>query len=264
MPQLNQHIHSVPGFLAMQVEERARVLLQFINAHFPKAQSVHRKNILNVDALRGWLVNREELGPLRSALTEAWIWLEREILVAPHPDQDRDWVYVTERGQTFLQRGSAVEWNAAGLLLRERLDPVLAEEIGAAFRRGDFTRAVGNAFLTVELRVRKLANIGDANVKPRDLAWLAFRPEDPPSGKPPGRIADPVEEKDEAEGTCDLFSGAMRRFRNPHLHARLPVNTAEEAIRLIQFADLLLTMAEDHAEAAKGRAQVGGDTPPIS
>ena len=41
-------------------------------------------------------------------MSESWMWLEREGLVAPDPDsdhRDRDWVFVTRRGRKLNESG---------------------------------------------------------------------------------------------------------------------------------------------------------------
>jgi hypothetical protein len=141
-----------------------------------------------------------------------------------------------------------VAWSAAGLLLRETLDPELASEIGAAWRRGNFTRAVGNAFLTVELRVRKLSGIGDEKINPQDLMGKVFADK--------GALRHPAHDKSKAEAVRALFQAAMGRYRNPHLHDSESVETAAAGMRRIQFADLLLTTAEDHAKAARSTTRI--------
>ena len=174
------------------------------------------------------------------------MWLERELLIAPSPEQDRDWVFLTERGRAFLDHPAPLEWTAAELLLREHLDPEVAADIGPPFRQGKFTRAVGLAFLRVELRVRALAGIGESRVQPVDLMAMAFKDDGP--------LRDPGEGPAEAKAVRELFQGAMGRFRNPHLHEQRSVNSPGEAIRRIQLADLLLALAEAHARAHKAQA----------
>jgi hypothetical protein len=49
---------------------------------------------------------REYAGPRREdvakAMTEAWIWLEREGMIAPRPNSNkRDQIYVTQKGQAL-------------------------------------------------------------------------------------------------------------------------------------------------------------------
>ena len=46
-------------------------------------------------------------------------------------------------------------------------------------------------------------------------------------------------EKDEQQGYCDLFTGAMEAFRNPMSHENIELSK-EDAIRKLLFVSLLM------------------------
>lgn len=232
--------------MALPLEERAQVLLKYIAAVLAHGRA-HRGNLTMRDSLAP-VASGADVRDLQIAVMEAWVWLEREILILPTPDAHGDgWVIMTKRGRELLEHGSPIEWKASETLREQSvsMDPELASEIGAAFRRADFTRAVGNAFLTVELRVRRLARVTDERIDPGDLMAREFN-----DG---GKLRIPTQHDSQAKAVRMLFQGAMLRFRNPHLHGSEPVATAAEAVRLIQFADLLLTLAAEHAASGSPR-----------
>jgi hypothetical protein len=88
MANIQDYIKDPGIFLSLPVEERAHVLMQYIVAYLSSNRSVHRNNTVNPSTLRqqfpGFPLER-----LQTSMTEAWIWLEREILIAPKPEQDR-------------------------------------------------------------------------------------------------------------------------------------------------------------------------------
>ncbi len=243
MANVRDFIPNATAFMTLPIEERAQVLLRYIAAVLAHGRA-HRGNLTMRDNLAP-VAEGVDVRDLQIAVMEAWVWLEREILILPTPDTHGDgWVIMTKRGRDLLESASPVEWRASEVF-RERsadLDPELVAETGAAFRRADFTRAVGNAFLTVELRIRRLARVTDERVNPGDLMAREFN-----DG---GSLRIPGQPDSQAKAVRMLFQGAMLRFRNPHLHGSEPVSTAAEAVRLIQFADLLLAIAAEHAAGA--------------
>jgi hypothetical protein len=80
------------------------------------------------------------------AITEAWVWLEREGLIAPQPGQTGDFVFVTRRGNKFRETPGVINFKAASLLPSETLDPTLVRKVRAPFLREDYELAIFGAF----------------------------------------------------------------------------------------------------------------------
>jgi hypothetical protein len=71
--------------LALEPEELAGVLLAFLNSSPASQQAVfNRYNLfLHTELVQGYPPNKH--AQLKDALMEAWVWLEREGLLAPKP-----------------------------------------------------------------------------------------------------------------------------------------------------------------------------------
>ena len=73
---------------------------------------------------------------IATAVSEAWMWLEKEGLIAPFPGQvDRDKVFVTNRGRVFRKMGDPKRFKAARYLPHEVLDPQLVAKTRPPFLR---------------------------------------------------------------------------------------------------------------------------------
>ena len=96
---------------------------------------------------------------------EAWVWLEREGLIAPRPgEQTHGWVFITRRGALLKKATDLAAFRKANLLPKALLHPVIAQKVWSAFLRGEYDTAVFQAFKEVEVAVRNAS--GSA---PRDL-----------------------------------------------------------------------------------------------
>ena len=174
---------------------------------------------------------------IAKAVTEAWVWLEREGLIAPIPgDTSGNWIFVTRRGKKFRETSNVQKFKAANLLPQKTLDPQLAGKVRSPFLRGDYESAIFEAFKEVEIRVRQLAGLG-----PEDLGVTlmrkAFKPER-------GILTDPEQTPAEQQGIVELFAGAIASFKNPSSHRDVNITEPEEAVELIMFADLLIRIVE--------------------
>jgi hypothetical protein len=89
--------------------------------------------------------------------TEAWVWLEREMFLAPKPGEKGDWVFITRRGRKVLESQDFNTYKETYLLPSENLDPILTRKVKPAFISGDCDTAVFQAFKEVEVRVRTKA-----------------------------------------------------------------------------------------------------------
>ena len=71
---------------------------------------------------------------MSEAFTEAWIWLERELMLAPLRG-NRDWLYITKRGKTLFEHGELEAYLRADLLQAMVLAPVLARKVRPTYMR---------------------------------------------------------------------------------------------------------------------------------
>jgi len=180
------------------------------------------------------------------AISEAWMWLEKEILLAPDPrvDRMRDWVIITRRGLSLL-KDSGMDIHTylrSNFLPKEVLDPVLVTAVRPLFLKGDYDTAVFRAFKEVEVRVRKAAQLGP-EILGANLMDRAFNPKD-------GLLTDKQAVHSEQEATHHLFRGAIGLFKNPSSHREVNWEDPFECAELIMFADYLLRLVRKRSEEA--------------
>lgn len=85
------------ALLALEPEELAGVVLQHLASQGPRASDLNRYNFGLEHTVKGY--PREKQDAASKALMEAWVWLEREGLLAPRPGDSGDWVFITRRGE---------------------------------------------------------------------------------------------------------------------------------------------------------------------
>ena len=168
---------------------------------------------------------------------EAWIWLEREGLIAPRPGQTgRDWIYITCRGIELENHTDFDTYRKASILPTKFLDPNLVRKVRPMFIRGDYEPAVFQAFKEVEVRVREAASLPDEIIGV-PLMRKAFDPKD-------GPLTDQSLLTAEREAISHLFAGAIGLFKNPTSHRHVELNDPAETAELILFANYLLRIVE--------------------
>lgn len=94
----------------------------------------------------------------KSALAEAWQWLERKGLLGPNVGQATGWQSITRAGRKVVEEGEPA---LARLRAAERLDvdlhPSLELLARPQFLMGSYEMAVLEAFKAVEVRLRQLS-----------------------------------------------------------------------------------------------------------
>ena len=112
-------IPDAEALLALEPEELAGPLLQDLN-NLPQGSGgqLNRYNYTLPHTLTGFPADQQHA--IAEAITEAWVWLEREGLLAPKPGSQGEWVYITGRGRKLAaaEDVEAREPQQDGLVLR--------------------------------------------------------------------------------------------------------------------------------------------------
>lgn len=115
----------------------------------------------------------------------------------------------------------------------EKFHPRVIEASGKLFADGHFSRAVSEAFVSVEVRVRSLLGSEQSGTKLMDEAF---------GGKEPKlsiALHDGRSGQDEQAGFHALFRGAMLGIRNPGAHELAGEQDPQEALEYLALASLL-------------------------
>lgn len=115
----------------------------------------------------------------------------------------------------------------------ENFHPRVIEAAGKLFADGHFQRAVTEAFVSLEVRVRGLLGSENSGTKLMDEA---FAGKDPKLGVSTheGRSG-----QDEQAGFHSIFRGVMLGIRNPNAHELSVEQDPQEALEYLAFASLL-------------------------
>jgi len=167
-------------------------------------------------------------------LMEAWVWLEREGLVAPTPGEQGDWMYVTDRGRKIVTSEDFTAYRQAALF-PGHFDPVLVRMVRPLFLRGDYETAVFRALKEVEVRVRAKGAFTNDDFGV-DLMKKAFGPTGP--------LTDKKAPKAEQDRVRELFTGALGAFKNPASHREVRFDDPSEVIDVLSLANQLLRIVD--------------------
>lgn len=233
MRSISEIVPNPEDLLALEPEEVAGVLLQYIMGE-SQLDRVNRYNITRQpDVVRGYDQKFHER--VRFALMEAWISLEREGILAPNPDTDRENVFVTRRGRLLKDRTGFASYRRANLLPQALLHPQIAGKVYSLFLRGDYDTAVFQGFKEVEVAVRSAAKLG-----PTDIGTALMRKAFQPGTGP---LSDTSQVNAEQQALSDLFAGAIGSYKNPTSHRKVAVG-AEEAVEMLMLASHLLRIVD--------------------
>ena len=225
------------SLLSLEPEELAGVVLQHLNS-LPESGSgqLNRYNFSLPHTVQEYPpAYRDQIS---RALMEAWVWLEREGLLAPKPGSQGEWVFITRRGKKLTTAEDLKAYRRGDVLPRRLLHPRLAQKVWASFLRGDYDTAVFQAFKEVEVRVREAGSFADIDIGVI-LMRKAFEPEK-------GPLSDTSAPKAEQEALAHLFAGAIGSYKNPHSHRSVNIE-AGEAAEMIMLANHLLNIVEKRA-----------------
>lgn len=236
---LEQHFPSLETALQLEAEELAIPLLRCLIQE-DESGSVGILNLHNfagtgaIDAYAG-----DKGDEVVKAITEAWIWLEREGMIAPNAKLGIEWKYVTKRGRELAAGSDVSKYIKSNIIPRNSLDPALASKVLPLFIRGDYDTAVFQAFKEVEIRVRKASGLPE-ELLGTDLMRKAFHLNE-------GQLADKNRHPAEQQATSDLFAGAIGLFKNPSSHRDVNWEDPVECAELIYLANNLLRIIEKHS-----------------
>lgn len=175
---------------------------------------------------------------VQRALMEAWAYLEREVFIAPDPDDPaHGWFFVTRRGNQLQTKEDYRSFRHAGIFPKTSIHSLIVERCYSSFLLGDYETAVFKAFKTVEVRVREVSKYDSASLGV-DLARKAFHPQTGPLTD----LNEPVAEREALQG---LFAGALGRFKNPSSHRHVAMTDAAQTVELLQLASHLLRIVDD-------------------
>lgn len=226
------------ALLALEPEELAGVVLEHLNLLSQSGSGqLNRYNFSLPHTVEEY--PRQYQSRISQALMEAWVWLEREGLIAPKPGSQGEWVFVTRRGKKITKASDLETYRRADILPKRILHPVIAQKVWSPFIRGDYDTAVFQAFKEVEVRVREVGGFGNEDIGV-SLMRSAFDPNK-------GPLADNNLPAAEREALSHLFAGAIGSYKNPHSHRNVTIDPTE-AVEMIMLASHLLKIIDSRSE----------------
>lgn len=225
------------ALLELEPEELAGILLQYLNSQTDSSSGqLNRYNFSLDHTFQGYPQNKVK--PLSEAFMEAWIWAQREGFIAPKPQQNGDWIFITRRGRKINSIDELQSYRNADVLPRKILHPIISQKVWAPFLRGDYDSAVFLAFRELEIFIRDCCQY-DAEEIGVTLVRKAFN-------KDSGPLSDMGTPVSEREALSNLFAGAIGSYKNPHSHRHVRIGI-EDALETILLASHLYRIVESRA-----------------
>jgi len=226
---LNDLIAQPEMLISLEPEELAAFVLKDLIASEKTGNSLNRHNY--------FLRFQSQSEDVQKAISEAWVWLDREGCIAPCPGLIMgNAVFITRRGKRLAESHDTSAYKRAELLPKQFLHPVIAQKVWSAFIRGDYDTAVFQAFKQVEVGVRQAGSFDAADIGVQ-LMRKAFNPEN-------GPLRDQTAPTAERQALSDLFAGAIGSYKNPHSHRNVAVNDPDEPAEMIILASHLLKIVD--------------------
>ena len=240
MRELHAAIPDPDVVLALEPEELGAQIVLLLRKRdertFSLVGMLHELRQMNVADETGY--PRARMHAIERALTEAFCWLEAQVLIVPpdHENGKNGYRTLSRRGGGLKTEDDLRQFRMTWQLNRDLLHPAIAEKVWLGFVRGDFAEAVFTAMRTVEIAVREAAGFleGDHGVP---MIRRAFH-------KDTGPLRDPGQEDAEREALMHLFAGAVGSYKNPHSHRNVAMEDAGEATEIVMLASHLLRIVD--------------------
>ncbi|MEU0343763.1 TIGR02391 family protein [Streptomyces bobili] len=194
---------------------------------------------------------------LVNRLSDAWCWLEANVLLSREPSQSDAFRRISDDGRALAKDPQGTTRFEARERLSGPLHPALEDTVRTNFDLGDYETACFAAMKAVEVSVRDASGLDNSLVGVK-LMRAAFQPHQ--NGKVGGPLADAGAEGGEQEAASALFAGAMGAYKNPASHRTVDFDDPIEAAEIIQFADLLLRQVE-RAKRRQAAVTAQGSSP---
>lgn len=249
MPFVSIHslVPNAEDLLALEPEELAGILLEHLVSLGENSSSLQLYNFLLPGQSPAVGYPQEFRDQINRALTEAWVYLEREGLIAPRPGGNSGFMFVTRRGVALANRQGLDSYRHASLFPKNVIHPAIAQKVYAAFLRGEYDTAIFQAFREVEVAVREAGGYSQADVGV-SLMRAAFN-------VPSGPLTDKTIVPAEQQAMSDLFAGAIGLFKNPASHRSQGGIQPAEAVERIMFASQLLRIVDERRTAIQSQTK---------
>ncbi len=183
VPRLDELIPDAEVLLALEPEELAGAILEVLNSSPSDVNNFLPGNFArSLFGLPEGPYPLEHQDAIRNALAEAFMWLEREGLIARNIESSSygpGWHFVSRRGRGLTTREDVSRYRRASLLPKSLLHDRIAERCWMNFVRGEYDTAVFQAFKEVEIAVRQAGGYSDSDYGV-DLMRRAFKIHDGP------------------------------------------------------------------------------------
>ena len=222
----------VETVLDMEPEELAPLLLKYLSKVDKGKLNKHNFSLGSDQDFIKWVQQYQDRA--MKQLIIAWMWLERELFIAPEPGNVSR-IFITQRGKRVLESQDLATYIKGYLLPSDGLDPILVRKAKQSFIRGDYDTAIFQAFKEVEVRVREKAKLSKSDIGV-NLMRKAFSAEN-------GILTDQNADNGEKVARMELFAGAIGIYKNPNSHRYVNLEP-NEAADIIHFANQLLSILD--------------------